>query len=42
MIISTQNYEISVKLLQIEGKTKMKTEVFLSGFRLENYTDYLF
>ena len=42
MIISTQNYDISVKLLQIEGKTKMKTEVFLSGFRLGNYTDYLF
>ena len=42
MIVSTQNYDISVIFLQIEGKTKMKIEDFLAGFRFENYTDYLF
>ena len=42
MIISTQNYDISVKFLQFEGKTKMKIEDFLIGFRKENYTDFLF
>jgi methionyl-tRNA formyltransferase len=42
MTVSTKNYDISVIFLQIEGKTKMKIEDFLSGFRPENYTDYLF
>ena len=42
MIISTQNYDISVIFLQFEGKSKMKTEDFLAGFRAANYTDYLF
>ena len=42
MTVSTQNYDISVIFLQLEGKTKMKIEDFLSGFRFENYTDYLF
>lgn len=42
MIISTRNYDISVKILQMEGKSKMKIEDFLAGFRSENYTDYLF
>lgn len=42
MIISTQNYDISVKFLQLEGKSKMKIEDFLMGFRQENYTDYFF
>ena len=42
MIISTQNYDISVKFLQLEGKSKMKITDFLTGFRAVNYTDYLF
>lgn len=42
MTVSTKNYDISVIFLQLEGKTKMKTEDFLAGFRFENYTDYLF
>ena len=42
MTVSTQNYDISVIFLQLEGKTKMKIEDFLTGFRFENYTDYLF
>ena len=42
MIVSTQNYDISVKFLQFEGKSKMKIADFLTGFRIANYTDYLF
>ena len=42
MTISTQNYDISVNFLQLEGKSKMKIEDFLMGFRSENYTDFLF
>lgn len=41
MLISTRNYDISIKILQIEGKKRMKTEDFLAGFRKNNYTDYL-
>ncbi len=42
MLISTQNYDISVKILQIQGKSKMKIEDFMAGFRFNNYTDYLY
>lgn len=42
MLISTKNCDISVKILQIEGKKRMKVEDFLAGFRFDNYTDYLF
>lgn len=42
MIISTKNFDISVKNLQIEGKKRMKIEEFLAGFRSECYTDYLY
>lgn len=42
MLISTKNYDICVKNLQIEGKKRMSTKDFLAGFRIENYTDYLF
>lgn len=42
MLISTKDCDISVKILQIEGKKRMKTEDFLAGFRKNNYTDYLF
>ena len=42
LLVSTQNCDIFVKILQIEGKKRMKTEDFLSGFRKDNYTDYLF
>jgi methionyl-tRNA formyltransferase len=42
LIISTKDFDISVKILQIEGKKRMKTEDFLAGFRANNYTDYLY
>ena len=42
MFISTQNFDISVKILQIEGKKRMNIHDFLSGFRSENYTGYLY
>lgn len=42
MLVSTRNLDISIQILQIEGKKRMKTEDFLSGFRKNNYTDYLF
>jgi methionyl-tRNA formyltransferase len=42
LLVSTQNCDISVKILQIEGKKRMRTEDFLAGFRKNNYTDYLF
>jgi methionyl-tRNA formyltransferase len=42
MLISTRNYDISVKILQIQGKSKMRIEDFLAGFRADNYTNYLF
>ena len=42
MLISTKNFDISVKFLQFEGKSKMKIADFLTGFRAVNYTDYLF
>jgi methionyl-tRNA formyltransferase len=42
MLISTKSCEISVKILQIEGKKRMKTEDFLAGFRPDNYTHNLY
>ena len=42
LLISTNNFDISVKILQIEGKKRMKTDDFLIGFRFDNYTDYLY
>ena len=42
MLISTKNSDISVKILQIEGKKRMNIEEFLAGFRLNNYTEYLY
>ena len=42
MLISTKNCDISVKILQIEGKKRMNIEEFLAGFRPNNYTDSLY
>lgn len=42
MMISAKNFDISVKNLQIEGKKRMNVEDFLAGFRVDNYTEYLF
>ena len=42
MFVATKNFDISVKILQMEGKKRMKTDDFLSGFRFNNYTDYLY
>ena len=42
MLISTENFDISIKILQIEGKKRMRTEDFLSGFRADNYTSFLY
>ena len=42
LLVSTQNCDISVKILQIEGKKRMRIEDFLAGFRKDNYTDYLY
>lgn len=42
MLISTNNCDIFIKSIQIEGKKRMRIEDFLAGFRKNNYTDYLF
>jgi len=42
LFVATQNCDIFVKILQIEGKKRMRTEDFLAGFRKDNYTDYLY
>lgn len=42
MLVSTKNYDIFVKILQIQGKSKMRTEDFIAGFRADNYTKYLY
>lgn len=42
MLISTNNFDISVKILQIQGKSRMPVEVFMAGFRFDNYTDFLY
>lgn len=36
--IATQDYLICVKKLQFQGKSKMETQQFLSGFHFENYS----
>lgn len=42
MIVSTKDFDIFIKNLQLEGKKRMQIEDFLVGFRFENYTDILF
>lgn len=39
--ITTQNYIISIKKLQFQGKSKMEVQQFLSGFHFENYSKTL-
>lgn len=41
MAISTQDFDIFINSLQIEGKKRMKIEEFLKGFHFENYTFFL-
>lgn len=41
LTICTQNFEIAIENLQLEGKKRMNTEDFLKGFRKDNYTDFL-
>ena len=41
LIISTKNSEISLEIVQIEGKKRMNIEDFLAGFRKDNYTNTL-
>lgn len=38
MFVSTKNNDISVEILQLEGKKRLETSFFLQGFRKENYT----
>lgn len=42
MLISTKTDDISIKILQLEGKKKMEITDFLKGFRKDNYTNFLF
>lgn len=42
MLISTKTDDISIQILQLEGKKRMDITEFLKGFRKENYIDYLF
>ena len=42
LLVSAKNREISVEILQIEGKKRMKVEDFIVGFRFDNYTNTLF
>lgn len=42
MLISTKNHDVFVKILQLQGKSRMKIEDFLAGFRANNYTNYLY
>lgn len=41
LIVSTKNREISLEIVQIEGKKRMNIEDFLAGFRKNNYTNTL-
>ena len=41
LMISTKNSEISLEIVQIEGKKRMNIEDFLAGFRKDNYTNIL-
>ena len=36
--IATQDYLISIKKLQFQGKSKMEVKQFLSGFHFKNYS----
>ena len=42
MLISSKNREISIEILQFEGKKQMNIVDFLAGFRKNNYTELLF
>lgn len=42
MLVSSQNYAISIENLQIEGKKRMNISDFLKGFRNDSYTMELF
>ena len=42
MIISCKKMQISLLEVQFQGKSRMKIETFLQGFRFENYTLNLF
>lgn len=42
MFVSTKNNDISIEILQLEGKKRLETPIFLQGFRKENYTLKLF
>lgn len=42
LFVSTKNNDISVEILQLEGKKRLETSFFLQGFRRENYTLRLF
>lgn len=42
MLVSSKNREISIEILQFEGKKRMNIADFLAGFRKNNYTDLLF
>lgn len=42
LLVSAKNREISIEILQIEGKKRMKVEDFIAGFRFDNYTKKLF
>lgn len=41
LFVAAQDFMISIKKLQLQGKTKMDVVQFLSGFRLENYSNVL-
>lgn len=41
LYISTKTKDISIDILQFEGKKRMKTSDFLAGFRKNNYTNIL-
>lgn len=42
MLVSTKTDDISLQIIQFEGKKRMGITDFLKGFRKENYTDFLF
>mgnify|MGYP002623345540 CR=1 FL=1 len=42
LLVSTKNNDISVDILQLEGKKQLETAFFLQGFRKDNYILKLF
>jgi len=42
MLVSSKNREISIEILQFEGKKRMNVLDFLTGFRKNNYTEIVF